>query len=328
VKTDPYSWNGNDIAVFRKAEKETPKSHIDHEKIDLWDWTNPDLGDKGMPQLQWNYNRRRRDAQCNFSNLALQAALMSMGYQARYININSEGSSGHEITEVWSNEFNKWIYMDATRDYYYFDQETGIPLNLLEVHNKLAEKLQRADTWQRPFSMGAEAEVVYQIKIGIREGPHSLSVEEAGYNIIKWMGYFRIPLRNDFYSNPYPIPTAQGFTMWGWDGYLNHYDDKFPKRPEFQRQSNRFVDFYEPLNQAQVFLEETDKTGVLKVEVLTHTPGFKNLLVKTNDGSWVEQNNKVWIWKLKAGLNKIEVRVITKEGIQGPVSTLLATFNP
>lgn len=328
VRVNPYSWNGNDIAVYKKAEKGTQKPKTDRTKTDLWDWILLDPGDKSMPQLQWNYTGRRRDAMCNYSNLSLQAALMSMGYQARYININSEGTSGHEITEVWSNEFNKWIYMDATRDYYYFDPDTGLPLNLLEIHNKLADKIPRIEIWQRPFALGPEADVIPRIRIGMREGPNLFSVEEDGYKIIKWMSYFRIPLRNDFYSNPNPIPIAQGYSMWGWDGYLNHYDEKFPKRPEFQRQSNRFVDFYEPLNQAQIFLEETDQPGVLKVEVRTHTPGFMSLLVKSNNGEWTEQENTVWNWKLKPGMNKIEVRVITSEKVLGPVSCIKVTCNP
>jgi len=328
VRVNPYSWNGNDIAVYKKAEKGTQKPEIDRTKTELWDWILLNPGDKSMPQLQWNYTGRRRDAMCNYSNLSLQAALMSMGFQARYININSEGTSGHEISEVWSNEFNKWIYMDATRDYYYFDLKTGLPLNLLEIHNKLIEKHTRVETWQRPFAMGTEAEVISQIKIGMREGPNPVSVEKDGYHIINYMSYFRIPLRNDFYSNPYPIPTAQGYSMWGWDGYLNHYDETFPKRPEFQRQSNRFVDFYEPLNQAQVFLSEIDQQGFLKVEVDTHTPGFMSLFVKINTGEWTEQENTVWNWKLKPGMNKIEVRVITSEKVLGPVSCIKATYNP
>ena len=141
VKEYPYSWNSNDIAVYKKAEKEIPELKQNERYEDLWEWILLDPGDKSMPQLQWDYEGRRRDATCSFSNLVLQGALMSMGYQARYININSEGVSGHEVTEVWSNEFNKWIYLDATRDYYYFDIETGLPLNLLEIHDKLAEKL-------------------------------------------------------------------------------------------------------------------------------------------------------------------------------------------
>ncbi|MCD4769210.1 MAG: hypothetical protein K8R35_03470, partial [Bacteroidales bacterium] len=324
----PYSWNANDIAVYKKRDKEMLELNWDYDKEYLREWYFSDPKDKGMPQLQWDYEGRRRDATCSFSNLALQGALMSMGYQARFININSEGVSGHEVTEVWSNEFNKWIYLDATRDYYYFDLETGLPLNLLEIHNKLAEKLPMVETWQKPFAPKTGADVVKDIEIGMRESYNPVSIVEHGYHIIETMGYFRIPLRNDFYSNPLPIPTAQGFTMWGWDGYLNHYDEKFPKRTEFQRQTNRFVDFYEPLNQAQIFLSETDQKGFLKVEVDTHTPGFMSFLVKIDDGEWTEQNSAVWNWKLKAGINKIEIRVITSEGVHGPVSCVKVTCNP
>ncbi len=145
---------------------------------------------------------------------------------------------------------------------------------------------------------------------------------------IKTMGYFRILLRNNFYTHSYPIPIAQGHTMWGWDGYLNHYDEKFPKRTEFQRQSNRFIDFYEPLNQSEIFLSETAQQGILKVEVNTHTPGFKSLLVKINSEDWVEQNKLIWNWKLRAGMNEIRVRTKTKEGILGPISFMKVTFNP
>jgi hypothetical protein len=303
VKDSPYSWNCNDMVVYKK-------------------------GKKGMPELQWNYEGRRRDAMCSYSNMALQGALLAMGYQARFININSEAISGHEVTEVWSNEFNKWFYLDATRDYYYFDSETGLPLNLLEIHNRLAEKLPRIETWQRPFAPEIGSKVVQQIKIGMREGDNPVSIVDDGYQIIRTMGYFRFPWRNDFLSHPLPIPIAQGYTMWGWDGYLNHYDEKFPKRTEFQRQSNRFVDFYEPLNQAQVFLSETRQKGVLKVEVNTFTPGFETFFVRINDEEWTAQKNAAWSWKLKAGLNQIDVRVRTIEGVLGPISCIKVTFNP
>ena len=91
-----------------------------------WDWNDVvsiEKGEKDMPRLQSDYTGRRRDAMCLYSNQALIGALLSMGYQARHINLNSECESGHEVTEVWSNEYNKWIYMDATRDYYYFDKK-------------------------------------------------------------------------------------------------------------------------------------------------------------------------------------------------------------
>jgi len=304
VTSEPYSWDWNKVTLIEK-------------------------GEKGMPRLQGEYEGRRRDAMCLYSNQALIGALLAMGYQARHINIHSEGMSGHEVTEVWSNEFNKWIYMDATRDYYYFDPVTGIPYNLLEIHNLLAEQVPRTETWQRPFAPETGTEVAARVNAGMREGNNHVSIVEQGRHIIEIMGHFRIIPRNDFLSNPLPVPVHTGETMWGWDGFLNWYDEKFPKRYEYQRYTNRALDFYEPLNQAEVFLSETDERGLLRVEVNTFTPGgFDTFLVKMNDGQWVEQKEPTWLWSLRSGLNSVEVRSRNVRGILGPVSMLQVTYNP
>ncbi|MCE5248959.1 hypothetical protein LLG96_01935 [bacterium] len=304
LTSEPYSWDWNKVTIIEK-------------------------GEKGMPRLQGQYDGRRRDAMCLYSNQALIGALLSLGYEARHINIHSEGVSGHEVTEVWSNEFNKWVYMDATRDYYYYDSKTGVPYNLLEIHNLLAAELPRVETWQRPFVFDMGTEVVDRIDIGMREGNNPVSIVEHGRHIMEIMGHFRIIPRNDFLSNPLPVPVHTGDTMWGWSGFLNWYDDMFPKRTEYQMYTNRAIDFYEPLNQAEIFLSETDDRGLLKVEVETFTPGgFDTFLVRTNDGQWVGQKEPSWLWNLRSGLNRIDVRTRNVREVLGPVSTILVTYNP
>ena len=52
---------------------------------------------------------------------------------------------------VSPNVFDKWFYLDATRDYYYFDPDTGVPLNALELHDLMAPLVPRVETWQHPF---------------------------------------------------------------------------------------------------------------------------------------------------------------------------------
>ena len=55
---------------------------------------------------------------------------MANGWQARLVNI-----VGHEICEVWNDDFGKWIYLDASYvNHYVCDPKTGEPLNLLELH--------------------------------------------------------------------------------------------------------------------------------------------------------------------------------------------------
>lgn len=303
VTSNRYSWNWNDVIKL-------------------------ETGEKGLPRLQSGYKGRRRDAMCLYSNQALIGALLAFGFPARHVNIHSEAMSGHEVTEVWSNEFNKWIYLDATRDYYYFDPDTGVPLNALEIHNLLAAYVPRVETWQHPFVPESGPEAAAKVRVGIRQGDNPFSAAGDGRHILEMFGHFRIIPRNDFLSHPRPVPVHQGATMWGWDGFLNYYDEKFPKRWEYQRYSDRALDFYEPLNQAEVVLEETADRGVLKVDVDTFTPGFETFLVRVDDGPWTELKSPVWPWKLNPGKNRLAVRVRNVRGVSGPASELEVTFHP
>jgi hypothetical protein len=308
LTSDAYSWNWNNVTVSPVIAEGT-----------------------GMPQLHGPFFKGRRMVEmCLYPNQALIGALLSMGYQARHINIHSEGESGHEVTEVWSNQLNKWIYMDSTRDYYYFDPETGIPFNLLEIHNLLAAEMPRVETWQRPFAPEIGKELVSRLNVGQRQGNNPFSIQGGGgTHILEIMGHFRIIPRNDFLSNPLPVPVHTGDTMWGWDGFLNWYDDVFPRRDEYQRYTNRESDFYQPLNQSKVYLNETTKAGLLKVEVDTFTPGgFDSFLVSVNNAEWQTRNQKLWDWTLKSGLNSIKVRTKNIRGILGPVSEIQVTYNP
>ena len=310
TQTD-YSWNWNDVTVTPVISEGT-----------------------GLPQLNGPFKDRRMSGMCLYPTQALIGAFLSMGYQARHININSEGMSGHEVTEVWSNELNKWVYVDPTIDTYYFNQETGIPYNLLEIHNLLAEQLPRTDDWKRPFVPEMGKEVVSRIKIGMRQGNNPFSIltapsDNGGSWALETMGHFRIIPRNDFLTNPLPTPVAEGNTMWGWDGYLNWFDDIFPKRDEYQQYTNRANDFYQPLNQTKVYLLETEKSGVLKVVLDNFTPGgFDSFLVGINEGTWYTQNQSTLNWELQSGLNNIRVRSKNSRGILGPISNIQVTYNP
>jgi hypothetical protein len=167
------------------------------------------------------------------------------------------------------------------------------------------------------------------IRVGIRQGDNPFPSEPMGRYHLKQIAYFRIIPRNDFLSNPRPVPVHTGSTMWGWDGFLNYYDDTFPKRYEYQIQTDRALDFYEPLNQAQVFLNETDERGVMRVEVNTFTPGgFYTFLVRYDGGAWTEQKLPSWMWALRPGKNHLEARVRNVRGVLGPVSMLDVTCNP
>jgi hypothetical protein len=60
----------------------------------------------------------------------LVQCLQSLGYKARYVTIK-----GHEVTEVWSPEFAKWLMLDPLYELYITEGVT--PLSALEIHSMI-----------------------------------------------------------------------------------------------------------------------------------------------------------------------------------------------
>ena len=43
---------------------------------------------------------------------------------------------GHEVIEVWNDDYGKWIFFDAEFfNHYNYSVKTGEPLDMLELHN-------------------------------------------------------------------------------------------------------------------------------------------------------------------------------------------------
>jgi hypothetical protein len=71
---------------------------------------------------------------CGQYAIVLLQSLLSLGYQARYIEIGHEPNPyAHFIIEVWSNQYSKWIALDA--DYNVHWEAHGVPLSGLEIHD-------------------------------------------------------------------------------------------------------------------------------------------------------------------------------------------------
>jgi hypothetical protein len=60
----------------------------------------------------------------------LVQCLQSLGYKARYVTVKE-----HEVTEVWSPGFSKWIMLDPLYELYISQGIT--PLSVLDIHNMI-----------------------------------------------------------------------------------------------------------------------------------------------------------------------------------------------
>ena len=78
---------------------------------------------------------------CLQYDLVFLQACESFGFAGRAISISNgtlgrPKTTGHEPTEIWSNQFRKWIYVDGTGAWYAVDGATGVPLSLWEVRRR------------------------------------------------------------------------------------------------------------------------------------------------------------------------------------------------
>jgi len=289
------------------------------------------VDDRRMPDgsLAMNkYSQRARDEMCLYPDVTLMAALQSFGYPARHINMNSEGISGHEITEVWSNEFGKWIYLDATRDFYWYDKETGIPISTLEIHRALAERLAQVETWRHPFIFVQRPETYLKDLPIAAAGRHQpYSVEGEANFVFSTSAHLRMIPRSDIFSHPSPGPVSQGREVWCWDGYLNWADSKVPPLEHFTHHTNREKDFNWSLNQIRYVAEETPTPGLLTVSLNHNMPYLSVLLARIDGEEWRKVEAR-FQWSLHAGQNSLEVRGRNTGGVEGMTSSLVLEYQP
>ncbi|OGD18659.1 MAG: hypothetical protein A2W03_08680 [Candidatus Aminicenantes bacterium RBG_16_63_16] len=303
---DPYHWSYDDLPILKKDAKGNIVKDVEFQE-------------KG----------RRRGGHCLYSNLTLIGACLALGFPARWVNIATMSTYGHEVAEVWSNDFNKWVFMDATRDYYIYDPDTGIPMSLIEINDRLKDIFPRPVTWENPlkFMIPDETEA-NRVRIAYREGNNKFSVKDIkhGPQLLLYKGHLSQVLRNDFASRPTPVPWRLS-SNWGGDLFYGYFADKFPRKREYALHTERWQDFNPPLNQAELTLAETATAGVLRVDADTETPCFETFLASLDGGEWRATPGPSFPWTLHEGLNSLRVRVRNTAGVTGPVSQASVVFN-
>ena len=301
---NPYAWDYYDLPMLKK-----------------------DAG--GNIILQKEYTERRRDKHCLFSNLTLIGACLAMGYPARWVNIATRSTYGHEVTEVWSNDFNKWIFLDATRDYYIYDPDTGIPMSLIEINERLKEIMPRMANWEYPIRWQIPSDsLAFNVNIAFREGSNAYSIQDVsqGPHLLLFKGQLHTPIRNDFASRQWPVPWRLT-SNWGGQLFYGYYNDIFPRKREYSLHTDRKQDFNYTLNQSELTLSETEEPGVLRVDVDTETPCFEAFVIRIDDDNFFETPSSSFEWRLHEGLNCLRVRARNSVGVSGPESFVSVVMN-
>jgi len=229
---------------------------------------------------------------CHSYSFLYAQILLSMGLQARIVSISNDRKAFHCLTEVWSNDFKKWMVMDTFFNLYY--EKDGIPLNCLELHNSLSEGL----TGIRYI---CDSDISDDVEKGIPLD-----------KLVSFFKYFRVELRNDWMTNRYfrGHPRASDMVSVWWQ--RNTLPIKYTLSPS----ASNSDDLYWSLNQIDILALPTQDLP-LKLLFKTQTPNFKCFEIVLDNKKRLEHKEGFFSWDLHKGENKLLVAALNDHNRRG-----------
>jgi hypothetical protein len=238
--------------------------------------------------------------------ILLANSLTALGHPARMVGLArypvAHGiGRGHVVTEVWSNEFDKWIILDAQNNAWW-TAGAGSPLSADECRQlyvtgqgeRLHMVSQHAD-WEHerqarfwaPYFHHLDFET-QEVYFGPRIGSHRFEYLAAG-------------VEPELYFQGYPRNLV----------YTSDRDLAYPT-----------------LNQTTVSLTRAARTGESVDVALAHTmPFFASFEVRFDDREDWSSTTDRFTWQLEPGHNVLEVRAVNLAGIRGRASRVVLFSN-
>lgn len=251
---------------------------------------------------------------CTHSMHVQHAVMTAMGYVARDLGVDSDhlvfGKSNHHgMNEVWSNEYAKWVLMDAKYDVHY--ERDGVPLSVLEVHEAVRANLGKGI-----------------VKV---QGPERRAVAMKGLEyptssvLSYWWVSYTTGLRTftgKSDSRGIVVLDSPEFrkTRWFRGGGSEELSDHWAYRNNaFIRVSDR-REINWPVGVPEVQLRQASRSA-LDVTLNSVTPNLETYRVRTGNGRWQDITGNQWRWELGPGENTLQVRTRNRFGAEGPVVT-------
>jgi hypothetical protein len=232
---------------------------------------------------------------CEIAARTLAHAAGAVGWQARVITVSETGYRwDHAVTELWSNEFNKWFVADA--DFNVVFEADGVPLSAWElVHDGL--RLNRTGQLQeRLFA------------------PRKSGLTQV--DLVAMYQYAHIDLRTDWCSRFLKSGSPVGGDRSTWWTARPGRGPAFGAATRVDRQET----FDWPVNHVTIGIDATD-SGPGRLRLDAYSPSFSHFEYRFDRRDWrsAEANDRPVIDARSSG---VEVRVVTQRGDRGPSSHL------
>lgn len=258
---------------------------------------------------------------------------LSLGYPTRFVFGYHPGvMGGHEVCEVWSNQYDKWVLMDPNVNHHYVDPPTNVPLSMMEVHDRMVEDYygqKDIAPENRPSAPRGSDRIGTCQRLEMEPAQPQPSAATPLRNWPRWAKWavVRMVPRDDFYARPYPVPKTQG-AQWDWTGYWIWEDAQTPRSYDYRYAhiTARRSDWEWTINQVRFDAACGTEPGAVQVQMGTVTPGFRAFLVSTDGSTWQEQAAG-FAWRLHPGRNRLDMRVVNTAGVQGPASFIVLDYD-
>ncbi|MBN1291237.1 MAG: transglutaminase domain-containing protein [Candidatus Latescibacteria bacterium] len=230
------------------------------------------------------------------------------------VGLNARGNvlNHHFVSEIWSNEYERWILFDIGFNAH----------SLRTVHMEMDNEMLSCVDILKAVNDGKLSRIKLVTPPLWKETWRGDQAQEAQLTDPKnWAARTGIPTRNNYIESWLPGELQHGFHQYSYDGYLWWKKTLIPEYEEYTYHTSHYRDMYWTINQIEVFLYESDSPGELNVVLDTVTPNLDKLMLRIDGGEW-EQTQPEFAWRLKSGTNRMEVKPVNKWGLDGIVSEI------
>ena len=292
------------------------KDEFDRQVL-LMDWTHrrfkkfgrPSSKAKGALEILEDIENGHTFFCTNYARVFVSAAA-SLGWVDRALalrrhqGVSQGGSSEHTSTEIWSNQYRKWIMLDPTSNMYL--EKDGVPLSAFEIRQEWFYREGRDLVFVIGTKRTKYRKTDLPVFLASFAGFGDLKVDPDELDKYGFIGY---------------IPNTNFMDAREDYGAMFIVQDKLCDGTRWHTRtvpSNPAVDPYFPIGQAALSLRaERDK---ITVALKTLTPNFMRYEIQVTGGGWKPSADS-FSWNVRPGLNRLGVRTVNRFGIHGPIST-------
>ena len=245
---------------------------------------------------------------CSHYGDVMVSAAASLGWVDRPLalrrpNNRGSGSTEHTSTEIWSNQYRKWVVLDPTFAMYF--EKDGVPLSAYEFRQEWFNH----DAKDVTFVLDKDRKRYHKSDMPVFRGRYpgfgDLVLDPGATNVYAFIGY--VPNTNLMDGGP------------DYGGMFITRDQICDGTQWHQRQNpaDPAHDPYFPINQAALTL--VPNGAAIDVSIKTLTPNFRTFLARLDGGDWKPAADH-FTWLPHAGTSKLEVKSVNQFDVDGPIS--------